>query len=187
MKIYNDELNYKTYKKITNIAEVAKDKVTEQLYDILGENKSKINFMEARIKTYNSLVDKMKFKGYELNISEMLENINDLIGIRFVCKNINAVYSIVNDIKDSGKIIIITEKDYIRYPKKSGYRSLHLIMEPVINIQNYKYTVKVELQIRTYEMQLWANWAHDLIYKKNMRNSPELVGGAKIFNKKAVI
>lgn len=175
MQNYSGELNYETYKQIKYIAEIAKDSITDQLYNVLAKDKNKIDFMESRIKTYDSLIDKMKYKGYELSVNGLLKNINDLIGIRFVCKNLNDVYNIVNDIKKEKKIKVITEKDYISQPKKSGYKSFHLIIEPKIKIMDYTFTVRAEIQVRTYEMQLWANWAHDLIYKKNMRSSIEYV------------
>ena len=46
-------------------------------------------------------------------------------------------------------ITLIEKKDYIKNPKESGYRSLHLIIEIPIFLQNEKRRMKVEVQLRT--------------------------------------
>lgn len=162
------QLNHKSYKKLKSIAEIAKNEIIDSLSTTLEENNmlNKVDFIEFRIKDYNSLINKMKYKEYELTSMSMLKNINDFIGIRFVCKNINNVYSLVKCINEVGKLKIINEKDYIKNPKKTGYQSYHIIIQYDFNIKNNIIPFKVELQIRTYQMELWANWAHDLFYKK---------------------
>ena len=162
------QLNHKNYNKLKSIAEIAKNEIIDSLSSILDDNNmlNKVSFIESRIKAYNSLINKMKYKEYELTSMSMLKNINDFIGIRFVCKNINNVYSLVKCINEVGKLKIINEKDYIKNPKKTGYQSYHIIIQYDFNIKNNIIPFKVELQIRTYQMELWANWAHDLFYKK---------------------
>ena len=59
-------------------------------------------------------------------------------------------------------------KDYIKNPKKSGYRSLHLIIEVPIFLRNEKKSMKVEVQLRTIAMDFWASLEHKLRYKKNI-------------------
>ena len=59
-------------------------------------------------------------------------------------------------------------KDYIKNPKENGYRSLHLIVEVPIFLENGKRSVKVEVQLRTIAMEFWANLEHQLRYKKNL-------------------
>lgn len=63
---------------------------------------------------------------------------------------------------------LIERKDYIKNPKPSGYRSLHLIIETPIFLQNEKKWVKVEIQIRTMAMDFWANLEHKLRYKNEL-------------------
>ncbi|MFR6563172.1 MAG: hypothetical protein ACLUR5_15620 [Eubacterium ventriosum] len=46
-------------------------------------------------------------------------------------------------------IKILSKKDYIRNPKKNGYRSLHLVVEIPILLSNEKKPMRVEVQIRT--------------------------------------
>ena len=70
-------------------------------------------------------------------------------------------------------ITLIERKDYIKNPKKNGYRSLHLIIEVPIFLQNEKKIMKAEVQLRTIAMEFWANLEHQLRYKKDL--SPELM------------
>ena len=65
-------------------------------------------------------------------------------------------------------IFLIEKKDYIKNPKENGYRSLHLIVEVPIFLQNEKRNMKVEVQLRTIAMEFWANLEHRLRYKKNL-------------------
>ena len=97
-----------------------------------------------------------------------MNHIHDLIGVRIVCSFLSDVYDIVNLIKDSNKYIIKEENDYIKNPKKSGYRSLHLIVEVPIFLKNEKRYIKVEVQLRTIAMDFWASLEHKLRYKKNI-------------------
>ena len=69
------------------------------------------------------------------------------------------------------KITLIERKDYIKNPKESGYRSLHLIVQVPIFLQNTKKLVYVEVQFRTIAMDFWASLEHKLQYKKNIPES----------------
>ena len=62
-------------------------------------------------------------------------------------------------------IKILSKKDYIRNPKKNGYRSLHLVVEIPIFLSNEKKPMRVEVQIRTIAMDFWASLEHQLRYK----------------------
>lgn len=48
------------------------------------------------------------------------------------------------------------EKDYIREPKESGYRSLHLIVKVPVFLSS-QVEVTPEVQIRTIAMDFWAS------------------------------
>ena len=73
-------------------------------------------------------------------------------------------------------IRLIEMKDYIKNPKPSGYRSLHLIVAVPIFLQNEKREMKVEVQLRTIAMDFWASLDHQLRYKKDVAD-PELISG----------
>ena len=63
---------------------------------------------------------------------------------------------------------LIEKKDYIKNPKPSGYRSLHLIVQVPIFLQKNKKMVNVEVQFRTIAMDFWASLEHKLRYKKDI-------------------
>ena len=68
-------------------------------------------------------------------------------------------------------ITLIERKDYIKNPKKNGYRSLHLIIEVPIFLQNEEKIMKAEVQLRTIAMEFWANLEHQLRYKRTCHPS----------------
>ncbi len=123
-----------------------------------------IEHMKSRLKTPESILEKLQRKGYELSL-ESAEKLTDIAGIRVVCSFINDVYEIAASIRAQDDITIIKERDYIRTPKVNGYRSLHLIVSvPVFFSKEVEY-VPVEIQFRTVSMDTWASLEHKLRYK----------------------
>ena len=62
---------------------------------------------------------------------------------------------------------LIKEKDYIKYPKKSGYQSLHLIFDVPLIYKETEEFQRVEIQIRTVAMDFWAGVDNQICYKKS--------------------
>ena len=85
-----------------------------------------------------------------------------------VCPFEDEVYEVADRLKAQGDVQIIREKDYIKNPKPSGYRSLHLIVQVPIFLQNEKKMVNVEVQFRTIAMDFWASLDHKMRYKKEL-------------------
>lgn len=166
-------------------------KVLNTKFEILNEEFNNfyeynpIDHITQRIKSPESIIDKMKKKELELTYRNLVEYINDVAGMRIICSFKDDVYKIVNIIEDMRDVEIIKRKDYISNPKKSGYSSYHLIVKVPVNISNQLIYVKVEIQIRTVAMDFWASIEHKLKYKKgiNAKASKELVSMAKIMNK----
>ena len=100
-------------------------------------------------------------------------NIFDIAGIRVVCSFVDDIYMLADCLLQQDDITLIERKDYIKNPKGNGYRSLHLIIEVPIFLQNEKKIMKAEVQLRTIAMEFWANLEHQLRYKKDL--SPELM------------
>ncbi len=65
-------------------------------------------------------------------------------------------------------VVLVERKDYIKNPKPSGYRSLHLIIEIPIFLQNEKKMMKVEVQFQDNCHGFWASVEHKVRYKKNI-------------------
>ena len=66
------------------------------------------------------------------------ENIRDIAGIRVICSFPDDIYELAESFLRQDDITLIERKDYIKNPKESGYRSLHLIVQVPIFLQNTK-------------------------------------------------
>ena len=136
--------------------------------------KYKRNFIQmktGRLKSYDSVCKKMQKKGLDLNFDLALEKINDLIGVRAVCAYVDDIYKVADLIEKQQDIRILKTKDYVQQPKKSGYQSLHLILEIAIPFQEETQWIKLELQLRTAAMDYWANLDHQLRYKRGQKQA----------------
>lgn len=131
----------------------------------VNSERNPIEYMKSRVKSPESIINKLIKKGEKLNTTSIKENLNDIAGIRVVCSFIEDIYHIADMLKNQNDITLIKEKDYIKNPKPNGYRSLHLVLEiPVFFSKNVEH-VRVEVQIRTIAMDFWASLEHKLYYK----------------------
>lgn len=146
-----------------------------------------INNVKTRIKGPNSIINKMKKKKCELTYQNMIENINDVAGIRIICPLKQDIFIVKEMIKSFPNCTVVKEKDYITKPKKSGYSSYHLIVECPVNFGQTIIPVKVEIQICTMAMDFWSNLEHELKYKPskkvNSKISKDLIACAQLVNK----
>ncbi len=69
---------------------------------------------------------------------------------------------------------VIEERDYIKTPKESGYRSYHLVVMYPVQLLEREQQLKVEIQIRTLAMNFWATIEHSLNYKYQGCIPPEV-------------
>ena len=127
-----------------------------------------IEHIKARIKTPESIVKKLKRHGLESTIENMITNINDIAGVRIICSFTSDIYRIADMIRNQKDIQVIGVKDYITYPKASGYRSYHMIVTVPVYLSDRIVDTKVEIQIRTVAMDFWASLEHKIRYKKTL-------------------
>jgi putative GTP pyrophosphokinase len=144
-----------------------KFKVLNQEYS-LQYDKNPIESIKTRVKSYDSLLRKIRRKNIPLTLDSIEKNINDIAGVRVICSFPDDIYEIAESFLNQDDITLIEEKDYIKNPKPSGYRSLHLIVQVPIFLQNTKKFVTVEVQLRTIAMDFWASLEHKMRYKKNI-------------------
>ena len=85
-----------------------------------------------------------------------------------VCSFPEDIYLLADCLLRQDDIRLIEKKDYIKKPKPSGYRSLHLIVAVPIFLQDEKREMKVEVQLRTIAMDFWASLEHKVRYKKDI-------------------
>ena len=126
------------------------------------------------MKSPESIVKKLKRHGYESTISNMMEHINDIAGIRVVCSFTSDIYRMAEMIGKQNDLTIVSVKDYIRHPKQSGYKSYHMLVTIPIFMSDRVVNTKVEIQIRTMAMDFWASLEHKIYYKFE-GNAPEYI------------
>jgi len=124
-----------------------------------------IDYIASRVKTPASIATKLYNLGFELTADAAKQKLTDIAGIRVICpfaKDINYLVNLIHLMPD---VHVITEKDYINRPKKSGYRSYHMILQIPVFFAGHTENVTVEMQIRTEAMNFWASLEHRVRYK----------------------
>ena len=133
-----------------------------------------IDSIKSRIKTPRSIIGKLKRRGYPISLQSMMENLNDIGGIRVICPFIEDIYTVADMLMRQDDLTLLEKKDYIRSPKPNGYRSLHLILEVPIFLSEATKPVRIELQLRTIAMDFWASLEHQLRYKSDIEVPPQI-------------
>lgn len=140
----------------------------------LCNDRNPIENVKSRIKAQESILRKMEKQGLPLTFDNMMNYIHDVAGIRVICPFITDVYQIARLLISQPDVELVQIKDYIREPKKNGYRSLHLIVMVEVHFSDRKRKVPVEIQLRTIAMNFWASTEHQLRYKKERDFSDEI-------------
>ena len=143
--------------------------VYDQLYNVLREQGVKLNSIEHRVKTEESLIEKLGRKGDKY---KDLEDITDLVGLRiitFYSDDVDKVAAIVKNlyVVDWDNSV---DKRKLHELTSFGYNSLHYICHlkegPLSGIP-------FELQMRTALQHVWSSIEHDIGYKGAVKLPPE--------------
>ena len=149
-----------------------KFKVLNQEFS-LEYDRNPIETIKTRLKSPDSIVKKLAKKDVPLTVESIEKNLNDIAGVRVICSFPEDIYVLADCLLQQDDIKLIEVKDYIKNPKPSGYRSLHLIVQVPIFLQNTKKFVNVEVQFRTIAMDFWASLEHKMRYKKDIPQDEE--------------
>lgn len=133
----------------------------------MKHKRNPIHHMQGRLKTIQSMMEKLRRKQYAVSMESAVENLTDIAGIRVICSYVQDVYTVARLLTSQDDVKLVEMTDYIRSPKPNGYRSLHLIVEIPIFLQEGRMLVPVEVQIRTIAMDFWASLEHSMRYKAN--------------------
>ena len=68
-------------------------------------------------------------------------------------------------IANQNDLTVLSVQDYIKSPKKSGYRSYHMLVTVPVFLSDVVVDTKVEIQIRTVAQDFWATLEHKMHYK----------------------
>ena len=132
----------------------------------LQYDRNPIEAIKTRLKSPESIMDKLSRRGLPFSAESIEQNLNDIAGVRVICAYISDIYMLRDARLRQDDIVLVQEKDYIKNPKPNGYRSLHLIVETPIFLHDQKKQMRVEVQFRTMAMDWWASVEHKLRYKK---------------------
>ncbi|MBR2998653.1 hypothetical protein IKF34_02705 [Candidatus Saccharibacteria bacterium] len=129
----------------------------------------------SRIKTFESVMEKLERKGIDPEIESLKHRIRDVAGIRIVTLFRDEVYEVANLICRIPDFTVVDTKDYYKNPKNNGYASLHIHVQVSIYdpIEERSKLITIEIQIRSISTNMWASIEHRIKYK-NPNPSPKV-------------
>jgi putative GTP pyrophosphokinase len=162
--------NLKDFLVLQNLYDAAIKEISTKLEIIDNEfqilySHNPIHHIESRLKSPESIAKKLRKIGMEPSTKSIMKNITDIAGLRVICYYLDEIYTIADLLSKLDGIKVLDKKDYIKNPKPSGYRSLHIIVSVPIYFSKKTEIVPVEIQIRTIAMDFWASLEHQLRYK----------------------
>lgn len=134
----------------------------------LEDDRNPIEAIKTRMKSPESIANKLRSRNLPLTIESIEENLNDVAGVRVICGFPGDIYRLAEAFLRQDDVKLIEKKDYIENPKRNGYRSLHLIVTVPIYLHDEKRLMRVEVQFRTIAMDWWASLEHQIRYKKEV-------------------
>ena len=134
----------------------------------LEYDRNPIETIKTRLKSVESIGDKLNYMNKPITVESIEENLNDVAGVRVICGFPSDIYTLAEAFLRQDDITLIAKKDYLANPKPNGYRSLHLIVEIPIFLHDEKKMMRVEVQLRTISMDWWASLEHKIRYKKDV-------------------
>lgn len=123
--------------------------------------------MEARIKTWDSLSEKLERRAFSLK--SVLE-LNDLVGLRIILLFRRDVATVQNLLENSLSIVSKEDTGERLSETQFGYQSLHYIAAlpkgwlAVPTMKDFA-GLNAEIQVRTVAQHIWAAASHKLQYK----------------------
>lgn len=141
----------------------------------LAHDRDPINSIKTRLKSIASIREKLERQGLPSSLDSIEENLQDIAGVRVICSFTRDVYTLAEALLKQDDITLIETRDYIANPKPNGYRSLHIIVSIPIFLKKEKRRMKVEIQLRTIAMDVWASLEHQLRYKKERPFTDEMM------------
>jgi putative GTP pyrophosphokinase len=138
-----------------------------------------IEHVSSRVKSPDSLVDKVTRKGIDPGFPSIREHITDIAGVRVTCSFTADAYRLFDLLTQQDDVSVREVKDYIATPKANGYKSLHAIVEVPVFLSTGPVSVPVEVQFRTIAMDFWASLEHKIYYKYARRVPGRLIADLK--------
>ncbi|MBR4225126.1 MAG: GTP pyrophosphokinase family protein [Oscillospiraceae bacterium] len=139
--------------------------------------------LNGRIKSDESMREKLQQRGLAETPENALRAVHDSIGIRIICSFLSDIYTNIDYIRSLPCFEVISEKDYITKAKPNGYRSYHMIVSFTAPFADADGSVPgkffAEIQLRTLAMDSWAALEHKMKYKKDIKDQALIVSELK--------
>ena len=179
LRIEEIRADSRAYREMMQLYDGAIREVRTKLEVLNGEfnvryARNPIHSIESRLKSADSIVEKLRRKGVEPTLEAAEENLTDIAGVRVVCNFVDDIYRVAELLVRQRDVELVETADYIKNPKPSGYRSLHLIIRIPVFLSSHTEIVPVEVQIRTLAMDFWATLEHQLRYKSDQETTRAL-------------
>ena len=117
------------WKEILNPYELAVEELQVKFNHMVKEYRqagiySPIEQVLGRVKSISSIL--LKAQKHNIDLNEIEGHILDIAGIRLICQFTDDIYNVADLIRARSDMEVITEKDYVKNIKESGYRSIIL-------------------------------------------------------------
>ena len=174
-EIMTNEQYYELIKPYEDVSRVMLTKLEILNHSIYNRDNGKpIHHIQNRIKMKKSIEDKLERLEMTDSVMNAKDHLMDIAGIRVICFFPEEIYDLVDCLKRQADLIVIKEKDYIKTPKQSGYRSFHIVFGVPIHCLDAMEYFPVEIQFRTLSMDFWSSMEHRICYKKEYDNKDEV-------------
>ena len=101
----------------------------ETKFNVLNEelslqyDRNPIETIKTRLKSPESILEKLQRKGLPLTVESIEKNLNDIAGVRVICSHPADIYQLAEAFLKQDDITLLQRKDYIANPKPNGYQT----------------------------------------------------------------
>jgi len=163
--IYSDELE--------SISQVLKIRLggLASAYTVENNLPREAVVVHARVKSLTSFLKKLEKLDWPM-FDHPTEVITDLIGARVICWFVDDCYGMLEYLQATRQFLIKSRslEDYIRDPKTTGYRAIHILADVSYDrVKTYKKRRAIvedrmicEIQIRSKLQNAWSEFTHEV-------------------------
>ena len=127
-----------------------------------------VDLVRTGIKSADAIVDEMLSRREPLTAENIERDLNDVALAEVVCTFSSKLYLFADALSKAEGLSLLEREDYVEQPRESGYRGLHLLLSVPVTLRGQTRRMKVEVQLRTPAMELWANTERKLARKKDL-------------------
>jgi ppGpp synthetase/RelA/SpoT-type nucleotidyltranferase len=149
-----------------------KETLTRLIQDLAKQELFRAELAKVRVKECPKIREKAH--RYSIPLEKVLDQLDDLVGGRIVCNNLEDVDKIIDIVKKCSqwKFIRVDGPEKITLGTSRGYRARHITVEITVYRGYNSANVLAEIQVRTLLEDGWARLAYDDFYKPEEKGVP---------------